>query len=154
MGYEKIELQPKDRLPASVVNAMQDAIIKNEKEIAEREPQLLWENASPTSKFSPQTITLDLSEYSSILMNYRVSVNLDSGVNVRTSSILLVGEKSFVSETWCRGEYNRHFDVYEDRIVANAGLVFPNKGANNNSTWSDDGTRDTCIIPLKIWGIK
>lgn len=26
MGYKKIELQPKDRLPASLINAMQDAI--------------------------------------------------------------------------------------------------------------------------------
>lgn len=30
MGYIKTELQPKDRLPASLINAMQDAIIENE----------------------------------------------------------------------------------------------------------------------------
>lgn len=29
MGYTKTELQPKDKLPASLVNAMQDAIIEN-----------------------------------------------------------------------------------------------------------------------------
>ena len=32
MGYTKTELQPKDRLPASLINAMQDAIIENENE--------------------------------------------------------------------------------------------------------------------------
>ena len=33
MGYEKIELQPKDKLPASLINAMQDTIIENENKI-------------------------------------------------------------------------------------------------------------------------
>lgn len=31
MGYTKIEFQPKDKLPASTLNAMQDAIIENER---------------------------------------------------------------------------------------------------------------------------
>lgn len=36
MGYAKIQFQPKDKLPASIVNAMQDAIIENENEITRK----------------------------------------------------------------------------------------------------------------------
>jgi len=34
MGFNKVELQPKDRLPASLINSMQDTILANETSIA------------------------------------------------------------------------------------------------------------------------
>ena len=38
---------------------------------------LLWENAAPTSEFAAQTIELDLSEYSTIIMTFKSYVSYD-----------------------------------------------------------------------------
>lgn len=102
---------------------------------------LLWTNASPTSNFAAQTVTLDLSEYSFVLVLFRHSTSADvtatlSGMtNVGGSARLLTGS----------AETNR-IGIRTARAETD-GVVFSSCTFNN-------ATNNGIIIPYQIWGVK
>lgn len=105
---------------------------------------LLWTNSDPTSSFSPQTISLDLSEYDRIeVVSY---VNRSS--TLAFSTILHKGIRGTLS------------GVYAARIVirnltdgyTNSGISF-GSGTNIN-TYGNETTDNAYVIPYKIYGIK
>lgn len=104
--------------------------------------ELLWENASPTSAFSAQTITLDLSEYDGAF----ICTNWGDG-------LAMIGSPYHChlydyGSNW-QNLYKRTFWVSETNVGVTecAKLSLNNVGAG---TQIDNGLG----IPLKIYGIK
>ena len=109
---------------------------------------LLWENASPSSEFGAQKISLDLSNYDAVyvmgdymtcggyaLMNCNgslQSVNIWKSVEGINLSV-------------------RRFNVEVDGITFESGLIVSN--AKNNTSWNY-ATNNTMCPPNYIYGIK
>lgn len=90
--------------------------------------KLLWQNASVSSGFGTQTLTIDMSDYDLIAIQFVLDAN---GRQLH----------SFMTETSkpCFYElqgYTKHFSVYVDKIVFT------------------DASQTTTLIPYKIYGIK
>lgn len=106
--------------------------------------ELLWENASPTSVFSAQTITLDLSAYTHVLVSALVSK--DQSYNSHVSTIAKIGDKHRVEGI--AGHINlRCF------IASANGVVF--EDAQWVETYGGSGiATNNSMIPTRIYGIK
>lgn len=99
----------------------------------------LWENASPTSAFGIQTVSLDLSGYQMVLMLARVSTNYDEIF----SNITPVGSAGRISGGWGNSDEAFHRD-YE---VSTTGIYFYGAYAQGGYDASD-------VVPTRIYGIK
>lgn len=99
----------------------------------------LWENESPTSSFSGQTIELDLSEYQLILLYARISTSYES----LNSASAVVGKYSRINGVWGNNNnvFHRAFTPSVTGIVFEGGYY---NGAYNASY----------LIPQYIYGIK
>ncbi len=110
---------------------------------------LLWTNASPTSAFAAQTVSLDLSSYKGVIIKYRVSISnalisssyADVGDNLSLFCVTTTTDTSwYVAVT--RREAN----------ITTSGIVF---GTGYNAGSGVAATSNTQhLIPLKIYGIK
>ena len=99
----------------------------------------LWENASPTSSFKAQTVSLDLSGYDHASVYYK---NIPSGSAYFSSGIVPVGRRvtmQYVSTS--ASMYHRHADITQTGVVFNAGQL------NGESSAS-------AIVPVAIYGWK
>lgn len=97
---------------------------------------LLWENASPTSAFSAQTISLDLSEYDLV---YLVSGHSAEYSNWTICDLFPVGS------SYCPTHVASASSVKARNLrCSNTGIIFENSKVDNN----------TVLIPQKIYGIK
>lgn len=101
---------------------------------------LLWTNPSPSSNFSAQTVSLDLSAYVYVVIVPKV---LPSSTNMRTSVLLPKGKT-----TTCFELVGTSPMVFcgRDIAVSDTGVVFGNgsyNGSANNGYW----------IPMYIYGI-
>ena len=109
---------------------------------------LLWENASTTSDFAEQTITLDLSPYDIIAV-------LGDGVHAFISHPFTAGKEGVMSNwvAWGTGLSYQH----SCRLVAvsadGAGLAFGPGRLIRQSTGSVENN-NTVAKPQKIYGIK
>lgn len=107
---------------------------------------LLWTNASPSSNFSAQTISLNLSGYYTFLI-YATS---SDGV---TSHTLVYGSKATLTGfIWISGQGDmlsiREITVVENGISFGGGLA---RGVGGSSVAY---ASDSILIPQKIYGIK
>ena len=110
---------------------------------------LLWTNASPTSAFAAQTVSLDLSEYSFIMItskSYAIWAN-NSGVLFNTfaivpSSICITSGAHDTSASWVRP-----VTINSNSAVFGAAGIINNTGG----TSSQDNYMN---IPLQIYGIR
>lgn len=113
---------------------------------AQSKPTLLWENASPTSEFAPQTISVGWSAYSFILVEYCLSAELDGG-RAKACALSSNGSPLYLYNVWNRVSYQRQVNFNDDEVsfgdAAKGNTYDTTSNANNKS-----------IVPLKIWGIK
>ena len=101
------------------------------------EMDLLWENASPTSEFEPQTISLDLTDYQcAIVMFLQGSIIID---RFRTYNFT-----SAVGRNYIRG-----LNMTDNGIDIGGGQIIMTYGDNSSVT-----TNNGANIPLRIYGIK
>lgn len=102
--------------------------------------KLLWTNASPTSSFAAQTLTLNLNAYDSVLIVYRVLNNQNYEVthHALKGSALLANATSGTSSN----DFSRMTTVNSANIVFEAGA----QGSSSNV--------NTVMIPYKIFGVK
>lgn len=101
---------------------------------------LLWTNASPTSNFAKQTISLNLNNYKMVYIVIRRST---SNNNLHNSLIVKKGESGFI---FCYlGGYGLLYREIEG--VSNSGVNF-GVGVMNGNTDNQYG------IPIYIYGIK
>ena len=110
--------------------------------------ELLWENASPTSDFSAQTISVALSSYEKALIYYFDNNNANTGL-CEISAIVRIGNK-FKLIT------HDGFVEYRKGTANTAGITF--EDAHYASTYgqgtSSNPVLNNYIIPIAIYGIK
>ena len=96
---------------------------------------LLWENASPTTSFSAQTISLDLSEYKYIYL-----VGNDSVVGTRPSTLIITGNRGQLVVA-AASSGRRNVITRTSEISFEIGLT-------------GDQTNNNRCIPYQVYGIK
>lgn len=108
--------------------------------------ELLWTNASPTSSFSPQTVSLNLSGYDAVLI-YVANNTSRTCIN---GWILPKGapQSKLVSFKTDYGLY----PTSRNATVTATGVTFGDGYDNGNSTTAN--LSNTCCIPYSIYGIK
>lgn len=105
------------------------------------EMELLWENASPTSEFVGQDITLDLEGYDKVAIRCRESTSSNATFEVSGK----VGD----AIRWTHVSNNRQTRLFwtsANKVTASKG----NKAAYNAQLAEDN----TVAIPIEIYGIK
>ena len=111
--------------------------------------KLLWENASPSSEFAAQNISLDLNEYDAVEVEYSMitTSNYHKTVEVALkhgATIPIMGEFVF-------GTGGKIAAFYRTGQVSDTGFNFSN---GYQSTPSTDVQDQKCGIPVRIYGIK
>ena len=104
---------------------------------------LLWENASPTSAFAAQTVSVDLTNYSFVL----VGVKSKSDDNGKSYAILKKGDSSQLLLTATLKIYWRVTNVQNNGIDFYDGTYLNTYGSNTI-------TDNNYMIPYRIYGIK
>lgn len=97
---------------------------------------LLWENQDPTSNFVSQTINLDLSNYTHVLIEYTLEIGTTPSYGILAplnASLLLTNGSS-------TNRY-RSFTIYSNRIEFGSGV--------QGST-----TYNQLLIPIRIYGVN
>lgn len=131
----------------SSVNGATGTVVLDAEDVgAMSEWVLLWENASPTSEFAAQTISLDLSGYDAFLI---VS-------NWASNTVRLFAQICFLGEN---GVYRingstsnaRFYAASRVATIAANGITFT---AATEATASTSSSTDGSVIPYKIYGIK
>ena len=116
---------------------------------------LLWENASLSSSFGEQTISIDFSEYDSVRIDfaYRESIYIS-----KLHGGVLIGDASFLDVQALSN--NKPYIVFAGRratISDDLQSITFSAGAFcicNNGTWGDVGTPEPYLKPYRIFGIK
>lgn len=108
---------------------------------------VLWENASPTSSFSPQTISLDLSRYTHVGVMYTA---IGSTAFAGSTKWILIknvlGHKGSMSFPYWKNGY-REAVISSDGLQFTAANLFENYGSQ-----STQANNELCI-PYIIYGI-
>ena len=103
------------------------------------EMELLWTNASPTSNFAAQNISLDLSGYDEALVYFRVATDQYGIISARGA----IGDGAVTSFIWGdTGGYGHRWTDLTTTQVKFYGASY-NKASNNKY-----------CIPVAIYGIK
>ena len=123
------------------VNGHNGVVVLDALDVGATEWDLLWENASPTSSFSPQTIQLDLSGYNQVLVCAYFATNW---ANICNTILCDVGDKGYLESTAMAGtRLGRVFLPKSSEVEFKECNSSGNPNPDNNS-----------IIPHKIYGIK
>ena len=115
--------------------------------------ELLWENASPTSAFGPQTINLNLSEYSKIKIEFNSDITSDAK-DIQTIINPVVVGKGGVAIRFggVQDKYlgNVHFRYYQ---TISSSITFYD---SYYQSWTGTATtlNNGFIVPYRIYGIK
>lgn len=99
---------------------------------------LLWTNASPTSSFSAQTLTIDMSSYEAIVIEHEFSTT--SSVNRISGTI---PKNATVYITSGIGGSGPYYEAYRSVSFDDNGITF---GAGNPA--------NTNSVPLRVYGLK
>lgn len=108
------------------------------------EPVLLWENSNPTAEFAAQTISLDLTNYTGVLIEFN---SANDQLFLATKSYL---SKSDIINTnyfgaghsgGTAGAASRNY------YINDSGVIF------TNAYWLSN-ISNNCLIPTKIYGVK
>ncbi|MBQ5658679.1 MAG: hypothetical protein IIV02_04015 [Peptococcaceae bacterium] len=107
---------------------------------------LLWENASPTSNFAAQTISVDLNKYNFILVGYAAEASSPNNMQFR---ILLNDElkTSYI-------QYISRLNLSYRKVSIKAeGISF---GSGSRSDYGGNTVVEDlgAVIPFRIYGIK
>ena len=115
---------------------------------------LLWENASPTSSFGAQTISLDLQQYTHVLIIYSAKYWNGSAESLgRKSETIEVGQTGVLSYggMGSSGAYYTHNSIRAANTTTTE-VVF---GKNYTSVLNGaPGSDNANVIPTAIYGIK
>ena len=108
---------------------------------------LLWTNPNPTSSFSAQTISLDLSKYDMVEISAFYSVTEDVN-KMLTTSIVPANSLGSVSSQQGNGSAfaNRKVTLSSNAITFTACVQHYGTTSRENI--------NTCCVPYKIYGIK
>lgn len=142
-------------IDASVDLAVGNAVTEMEAAIANAghiEMELLWENAAPTSQFAPQTIEVDLSNYSMIIMTFKSYVSYDyKGLTAifkkGDAAVVCVNSSGSGINGGALWASNRIITASDDNgITVGQGTYVPYSGT--------PAVRNDSLLPYQIYGIK
>lgn len=105
---------------------------------------LLWTNASPTSTFAPQMISLDLNDYKAIVITTNTT-NIDWQVS-RDQIFVINSEKKVLYGGYDKNSF-RYFTISATGIVFETGYFQSSYGTSKTAN-------DDLSTPYKIYGIK
>ena len=111
---------------------------------------LLWTNASPTSVFAAQTISLDLSGYDTVEI---VSQFITSNVG-QTVEKCEFGSRVFVEKFYNATSTSAHATIMHRQIDVNPGGVAFADAKSKVVDENTSTTNNSLLIPYKIYGIK
>lgn len=115
------------------------------KQYVDNSQKLLWTNASPTSNFGAQTVSLDLSKYKAIKVRYRFATsNAVAGPLIEQ----LIDDVEYRIVFW--GGNSR---VQRGATAKSTGVTFTASGATDVPTTAP-GTSTNHCIPTHIYGIR
>ena len=108
---------------------------------------LLWENASPTSAFAAQTISLNLADYDAILVRYNGSGYQNVVANTTRCDLFFIGggDGMLIIPTFTNIFGTRQLTVSTTGIVFSTGYHIA--GSTNSAN-------NYAAVPMKIYGIK
>ena len=102
---------------------------------------LLWTNASPTSAFSPQTVSIDLSGYSNIL----VKCTLVMASNISYDAFFWLDKNS---AAWLLS------GISQSTLVSRAVSSVNSSGITFEQAYVSSTVNNLAVIPVQIYGIK
>ena len=98
-----------------------------------------WQNASPTSEFAAQTISLDLSEYDFIMVLYMHRVTF----------------QTTLSSTLKKGQLGNLISVTSDNLTGYRSVTFTDSGVTfGECIYSKTNSNNGFCVPYEIYGIK
>lgn len=117
--------------------------------------ELLWENASPTSAFVAQTVSVDLTEYDAIVVHYFSTTALDfekyEMYGKNTSNAWFISIPGwFASGAWHARFRMRGLNTTDNGVQFTAGYM-------KSIIWSSSdklNTDNTVNIPYRIYGVR
>jgi hypothetical protein len=108
-------------------------------------PILLWENPNPTSRFGTQTLNIDFSKYSSLIIETNgyltggVTSNIQYNyIDFNLTKLSICGSYSYNGSAYCSWRF----------ITLSSSAINFSQGKANNAT------EDGLCVPLKIYGFK
>lgn len=123
------------------VNFLQVGSVKIEK---------VWENASPTSSFVAQTVTLDLADADMVLIDYKAT----DTTSVVDSKIIKVGNASMLSTNYNNVSTSQAIVVASRSVtVSTTGIAFEQGFTKKPNETSASGN-NVRAIPVAIYAIK
>lgn len=109
------------------------------------DPVPVWTNSSPRTSFAGQTVSLNLSGYTHVLVKGKQA----SGNGFTSHVLVAVGESSSLSLIWQQGG---KLWAYERAVIVSAsGVQF---GDGEDATASSVSTNNNVMVPVKIWGVN
>lgn len=115
---------------------------------------LLWENASPTSAFAAQTVSLDLSGYEAVFIVATAKFTPGDGVATTGEAGWLgfVGKVLILQTIEVSSDATYRTQLYLRTATVNSdGIVFGDAVQGTTGTFS---ATDSKVIPLRIYGMK
>lgn len=115
---------------------------------------LLWENPKPTEAFAGQTISLNLSDYDSILVYWNINKSGDATDGAaKQATLLKVGTGTYMNASYGAWSSTQYMGFCTRNIWANtSGVGFA--GGYWHGATNSGGASDNYAIPLEIYGIK
>ena len=105
---------------------------------------LLWTNASPTSSFANQTITIDLSDYDAVLVKSKIVTDING----------VFSQLFFKSSGYSYLFFVYTHIFYRFLEISDSGIVFGHCNYLSNYGASGFSVGDNYAIPLQIYGVK
>lgn len=108
---------------------------------------LLWTNSNPNGAFAAQTISLNLSSYTAVLIDTTYGYNgLSSSDCLKQRTYVNVGTSSVVTGT----QSAKYATTLREVTVSTSGVTFSTGKFYNGSNVSSNNW----AVPLHIWGVK
>lgn len=107
-------------------------------------PVLLWENSNPTAEFAAQTVSLDLTDYAGVIIEFKLKTN-STKINTR----LYAKKNENVDSIFGAGSYNTKGDSNAAR-----GLTVTDTGVTFAEGYSNMTENNNLCIPITIYGVK
>lgn len=124
-----------------------DEIILNNKALIQAD--LLWTNANFAADFPAQTISLDLSGYSMVYIEFIYGYGWNFAGGKGTTGIFPKG----YNRSYFAGLYS-YYSVWRSVNVKDTGITFGVAAYNTNSSGSGTTNSNSALIPQTIYGIK
>ena len=118
-------------------------------------PTLLWTNSSPTASFANQTLAIDLSAYSFVIIEYGAGTNVEAITTALFHIPTLPPPTGYTSSNIISGVYMSGSDGFISKrtvAITTSGIEFGG-GVVLDAYGSGNTVNNYLCKPLRIWGV-